>query len=41
MIQGGDPDSRNAKQGQMLGNGGPDYTIPAEFNSQLIHKKEH
>ena len=39
MIQGGDPDSRNAKQGQMLGNGGPDYTIPAEFNSQLIHKK--
>ena len=22
MIQGGDPDSRNAKQGQMLGNGG-------------------
>ncbi len=39
MIQGGDPDSRNAKQGQMLGNGGPNYTIPAEFNKQLIHKK--
>ncbi|MCL2132305.1 MAG: peptidylprolyl isomerase, partial [Lentimicrobiaceae bacterium] len=26
MIQGGDPDSRNARQGQMLGNGGPGYT---------------
>lgn len=39
MIQGGDPDSRNAPQGQSLGNGGPNYTIPAEFKSTLIHKK--
>jgi len=39
MIQGGDPDSKNAKPGQQLGNGGPGYTIPAEFNSQFIHKK--
>ncbi len=39
MIQGGDPDSKNAKPGTMLGNGGPTYTIPAEFNSKLIHKK--
>lgn len=39
MIQGGDPDSRNAKPGQQLGNGGPNYTIPAEFNSTFIHKK--
>jgi peptidyl-prolyl cis-trans isomerase B (cyclophilin B) len=39
MIQGGDPDSRNAKPGAMLGSGGPGYTIPAEFNSNLIHKK--
>ena len=39
MIQGGDPDSKNASPGQMLGNGGPNYTIPAEFNSSLIHKK--
>lgn len=39
MIQGGDPDSRNAPQGQTLGNGGPNYTIPAEFKSTLIHKK--
>lgn len=39
MIQGGDPNSRNAKPGQMLGDGGPDYTIPAEFNDTLFHKK--
>jgi len=39
MIQGGDPDSRRAVSGQMLGNGGPDYTIPAEFNASIIHKK--
>ncbi len=39
MIQGGDPDSKNAEAGAPLGNGGPGYTIPAEFNSQLIHKK--
>ncbi len=39
MIQGGDPDSRNAKAGQALGDGGPDYIIKAEFNSQYFHKK--
>ena len=39
MIQGGDPDSKNAKKGVMLGNGGPGYTIPAEFNNKFIHKK--
>jgi peptidyl-prolyl cis-trans isomerase B (cyclophilin B) len=39
MIQGGDPDSKNAQPGQMLGNGGPGYTIPAEFVSTLFHKK--
>ena len=39
MIQGGDPDSKTAKPGQMLGNGGLKYTIPAEFNSMLFHKK--
>ncbi len=39
MIQGGDPDSKNAKPGQMLGQGGPNYTVPAEFNPQLVHKK--
>lgn len=31
MIQGGDPDSRNAEPGQLLGEGGTGYTIPAEF----------
>ncbi len=39
MIQGGDPDSKNAAPGQRLGSGGPGYTIPAEFRSGLIHKK--
>ncbi|MEO1514627.1 MAG: peptidylprolyl isomerase [Bacteroidota bacterium] len=31
MIQGGDPDSRDAAPGQMLGQGGPGYTIPQEI----------
>lgn len=39
MIQGGDPDSKTAKPGQQLGQGGPGYTVPAEFNQELIHKK--
>lgn len=39
MIQGGDPDSKNAPAGQPLGNGGPAYTIPAEFRQSLFHKK--
>ena len=39
MIQGGDPNSRNAKPDERLGNGGPDYTIEAEFAPHLFHKK--
>ncbi len=39
MIQGGDPDSKNAPKGVALGEGGLGYTVPAEFNSTLIHKK--
>jgi len=39
MIQGGDPDSKNASQQTSLGQGGPGYTIPSEFNSKNIHKK--
>ena len=39
MIQGGDPDSKGAAPGQMLGNGGPGYTIPAEFHKEYFHKK--
>jgi cyclophilin family peptidyl-prolyl cis-trans isomerase len=33
MIQGGDPDSRNAAPGAMLGMGGPGYTIDAEIGA--------
>lgn len=39
MIQGGDPDSKNALPSVQLGNGGPGYTIPAEFNSRFFHQK--
>src|SRR5258708_6105152 len=39
MIQGGDPDSRTVKPGGRLGNGGPGYTIPAEFNPKFYHEK--
>lgn len=39
MIQGGDPNSRNASPEAMLGTGGPGYTIPAEFSDTLVHKK--
>src|SRR5215813_1834220 len=39
MIQGGDPESKNAKPGEPLGNGGPDYRVPAEFRTTLFHKK--
>jgi cyclophilin family peptidyl-prolyl cis-trans isomerase len=33
VIQGGDPDSKNATPEALLGNGGPDYTIPAEIGA--------
>lgn len=39
MIQGGDPDSKDAKPGQPLGEGDRDYTVPAEFHPELFHKK--
>lgn len=40
MIQGGDPDSRNAAAGKILGNGGPGFTIPAEINPvKFFHKR--
>jgi peptidyl-prolyl cis-trans isomerase B (cyclophilin B) len=39
MIQAGDPESKTAEPGVMLGNGGPGYTIPAEFVPTLFHKK--
>lgn len=40
MIQGGDPDSKNAAPGAQLGQGGPGYTIPAEIvYPKYYHKK--
>ncbi len=40
MIQGGDPDSKNAPAGKSLGSGGPGYTIPAEFvYPRYFHKR--
>jgi peptidyl-prolyl cis-trans isomerase B (cyclophilin B) len=39
MIQGGDPDSKKAAPGQMLGGGDVGYRIPAEFVDSLFHKK--
>jgi cyclophilin family peptidyl-prolyl cis-trans isomerase/chitodextrinase len=39
MIQGGDPDSRNARPNVALGMGGTGYTIPAEVEGDLLHYK--
>ncbi|MBN1951096.1 MAG: peptidylprolyl isomerase [Bacteroidales bacterium] len=39
MIQAGDPASKKAKPGEMLGSGDPGYTIPAEFAPEYYHKK--
>lgn len=39
MIQGGDPLSKNAQPGVMLGNGDVGYTVPAEFVDSIFHKK--
>lgn len=39
MIQGGDPDSKYAESTKLLGDGDLNYTVPAEFNETLCHKK--
>ena len=39
MIQGGDPQSKNAAPGQMLGSGDVGYKVPAELIDTLYHKK--
>lgn len=39
MIQGGDPDSKHAKQGELLGDGDTTYTIPFEYVKSYIHKR--
>lgn len=37
MIQGGDPNSRDAAAGAPLGMGGPGYQVDAEFVDSLVH----
>jgi cyclophilin family peptidyl-prolyl cis-trans isomerase len=39
MIQGGDPSSKNAQKEMPLGSGDLGYTVPAEFDTLLFHKK--
>jgi cyclophilin family peptidyl-prolyl cis-trans isomerase len=39
MIQGGDPESKNAEPGKMLGNGDLGYTIAPEFNPKFFHHR--
>ena len=39
MVQGGDPNSKDAKPNTALGMGGPGYTIPAEFVDTIAHVK--
>lgn len=39
MIQAGDPQSKHAAPGVMLGNGDAGYTVPAEIVPGLYHKK--
>jgi cyclophilin family peptidyl-prolyl cis-trans isomerase len=39
MIQGGDPESKNAAAGVPLGNGDVGYRIPAEFVDEYVHKR--
>lgn len=39
MIQGGDPGSKNAPAGKMLGDGDVGYRVPAEINDSSFHKR--
>lgn len=39
MIQTGDPQSRNAGLGDVLGAGSPDYTVPAEIKFPLLYHR--
>ena len=39
MIQAGDPYSRDTSKINLWGQGGPDYTVPAEFVNEYWHKK--
>ena len=39
MVQGGDPQSKNAQPDIMLGGGDLGYTLPAEINSKFYHRR--
>ena len=39
MIQAGDPDSKNASEGQLLGDGDTNYRIQAEFVDEYLNKR--
>ncbi len=39
MIQGGDPDSKDAKPGKILGENSMGSNIPAEFSPKCFHKR--
>lgn len=41
MIQGGDPDSKTAAPGELLGEGDKSYTLPAEFriSEGIFHRR--
>jgi peptidyl-prolyl cis-trans isomerase B (cyclophilin B) len=39
MVQGGDPESKDADTNARLGSGGPGYKIEAEINEDLYHKR--
>lgn len=39
MIQGGDPFTKDTSMVARYGQGGPDYTVPAEFVPEYRHKK--
>ena len=38
VVQGGDPNSRNAARGELIGGSGPGYTVPAEIHPSYYHK---
>ena len=40
MVQGGDPNSKDAPAGKRLGEGGPGYTVEAEITEPVhIHRR--
>lgn len=39
MIQGGDPYTKDTSKVELYGQGGPGYTVPAEFVNEYYHKK--